>query len=115
MKTVELEVRCCCTPTRLYGYLPVRAASVKAGALLTFQLSDGGALQLPVEKFTDGSCFSKQFYDAVASGDTSRFAKLTRIARRLALKFEGDDMTPQEKVELLRKVTGFREAREHRQ
>jgi hypothetical protein len=88
---------------------------VKVGALLTFQLCDGDELQLPVEKFTDGSCFSKQFYDAVASGDTSTFAKLTRTARRLALKFEGDDMTAQEKVELLRKVPGFREAREQRQ
>jgi hypothetical protein len=79
-----LEVRCCCTPTTLYGYLPIRS-DVKAGERITYPIEYGagfGALTLEVHSFQDA-----------------------HMQRCLAFKYEGDDV--QQKLATLQKIRGF--------
>lgn len=108
--TVELEVRCCCTPTRLYGYLSVpehmarRGYGINIAAPVPGQLGDYVPRRiLTVDTITD---LGKPTPVLPTTWELLQRACTTR----LAFKFEGDDMTPAEKLALLRRVPGFREA-----
>jgi hypothetical protein len=105
---MRIEVRCCCQPTKLLGWIDV-ARQVKDGDVLIFPLAsrDGGRdllplaepfaveqLRLPVATFSNVVLIAKGTDDV----DVIR-------TRRIAIKSEE---TP---VETLRRIPGFEEAR----
>lgn len=100
MKKNELEVRCCCNPEKLLGYLPVVRRSIgyanfqkKTNYLFFKDWADVDSINLetvtfPIDKIT----FSKNRNGEIIS------------ETKLAIKAEGMEL------EDLRNISGFREA-----
>jgi hypothetical protein len=47
----QLEVRCCCIPQKLRGWLPIRENLLRSGQLVRFALLGGGSVALEVNPF----------------------------------------------------------------
>lgn len=100
---VEVEVRCCCTPTKLYGWLQVPAEKVRRGRMVQL-----------VRCITADECRSAADADPVSfhvDTWTLSFEEfLDHGEWRIALKADGDDRTPEQKLEFLRTLREFTEA-----
>lgn len=92
----ELEVRCCCDPRRLLGYLPA-PDDAKSGQVMSFKTQ------------TDWkTCFESDWQPL----DTVTFAELeisiVGLSGRERLAYKSDHT----ELQTLRKIVGFREATE---
>lgn len=59
----RLQVRCCCTPTKIMGTLP---APVGGATERVFQLGSGGMLRLGVRRYAERAMVSQELLDRAA-------------------------------------------------
>lgn len=114
----RVEIRCCCNPHRLYGWLPFYGGEPRMGHRLRFSVpprfvdrvvgpgavdtaAAGGEVLLEVATVTLGT-----FCSLRPRGAAPDFEELQRTSR-LALKYHGDDLSFVEKLARLRHVPGF--------
>lgn len=97
----RLKVRCCCTPTKVYGTLAVPDSVLRVGMRVALYprgpLSPPSRAAEPTGPVTIRTMDVHQFQDYDGR-------------RELALKYEGDDETPEQKLAFLRTIKGFTEA-----
>ncbi len=104
-----LKVRCCCTPEKILGVLPIpdehlASRYIHFPILIPGQLGFG-ALDLEVATVYTGSTlpFPERALRAVKEGELGR--------GELALKYNDDDETTEEKKASLRRIRGFIECK----
>ena len=88
MERVRLNVRCCCQPIRVYGTLLVPKALARAGAAIYLSLPGGERLRLEVARVSP---------------------YLIADTEELALRYEGDNLSFEQKLERIRHAPGFEE------
>jgi hypothetical protein len=95
----RVQVRCCCTPTKVLGTLP---APVGGASERTFQLTSGGMLKLGVRHYAQRVCVSQELLDRAADPVVAAYLQQGNVNE---LAYYSED-TP---LEVLRLVPEFRE------
>ncbi len=101
---VEIEVRCCCTPTKLYGYMQVPAERARSGRRFTWE-----ALRLAMTGAEIAAAEKIDLTPAVVVVQMELCEYIDGGERRLAFKMDGEE-PPGEKLAKLMRLREFRPA-----
>lgn len=101
----RILVRCCCTPVRVYGSLEVPDNLLRARAVVPFVLRQPA----PCAWEAVDSTATERLHLEVAQFAEPGGTGMDPYRRSLALKYDGDHLTPAQKLETLRRIEGFEE------